>query len=172
VFSDADPDWVKAQLPDGDLGAPLQPPFLSALCSRTGRVAGSIDMLCFAPGLGGEPSVALEPVNLVTDEGVSAGHHPRIERAFGYRDDVRAWETQGGVVLLGRGIAAIEVDPDCRARGLGRTLATAARHLVPAGETLWAQVAPANAASVRAFLAAGFIPVGAEVLLAAGPRGA
>jgi len=38
---------------------------------------------------------------------------------------------------------------------------------VPGGEPLWAQVAPANAASVRAFLAAGFTPVGAEVPLAA-----
>jgi RimJ/RimL family protein N-acetyltransferase len=30
---------------------------------------------------------------------------------------------------------------------------------------VWAQIAPANAASVRAFLAAGFRPVGAEALL-------
>ena len=52
-------------------------------------------------------------------------------------------------------------------KGSRPALARAARHLVPAGEPLWAQVAPANAASVRAFLAAGFTPVGAEVLLAA-----
>jgi RimJ/RimL family protein N-acetyltransferase len=31
-------------------------------------------------------------------------------------------------------------------------------------EPLWAQVAPANVASLRAFLAAGYRPVGAEVL--------
>jgi hypothetical protein len=37
--------------------------------------------------------------------------------------------------------------------------------LLPAGEQVWAQVAPGNAASVRAALAAGFRPVGAEVLL-------
>ncbi|NUR85978.1 MAG: GNAT family N-acetyltransferase, partial [Nonomuraea sp.] len=30
---------------------------------------------------------------------------------------------------------------------------------------LWAQVAPGNAASVRAFLAAGYVPIGAEALL-------
>ncbi len=41
----------------------------------------------------------------------------------------------------------------------------AARHLIPAGEAVWAQVAPANAASVRAFLAAGYQPVGAEAHL-------
>lgn len=172
VFADVDPDWVRAQLRPGDLGAPLQPPFLQALCARTGRVAGSIDMLCCAPSLPGEPPPGLTPVDLA---GGVTGHHPRVERAFSYRDDVHAWESDGGVVLLGRGVAgrwetAIEVDPDQRGRGLGRALAIAARHLVPAGETLWAQVAPANGASVRAFLAAGFIPVGAEILLAAGPR--
>jgi RimJ/RimL family protein N-acetyltransferase len=112
------------------------------------------------------------PAYLELTELTAAGDamHPRIARALHYRDDVRAWQTPGGVVLLGRGVAgryevAIEVDPDCRGRGLGAQLATAARHLVPAGHALWAQIAPANAASVRAFLAAGFRPVGAEALL-------
>jgi hypothetical protein len=41
---------------------------------------------------------------------------------------------------------------------------SAARGLVPAGEPLWAQVAPGNAASMRSTLAAGFVPVAAEVL--------
>ena len=172
VFADVDADWVRAQLAPGDLGAPLQPPFLQALCAKTGRVAGSIDMLCCAPSLDGEPPAGLTPVDL--GGGVS-WHHPRVERAFSFRDEVRAWETDSGVVLLGRGVAgrseaAIEVDPDRRGRGHGRALATAARHLVPPGEAVWAQVAPANGASVRAFLAAGFIPVGAEILLGAGPR--
>jgi hypothetical protein len=36
--------------------------------------------------------------------------------------------------------------------------------LVPDGEPLWAQVATANTASLRAFLAAGYRPVAAEVL--------
>jgi hypothetical protein len=44
-------------------------------------------------------------------------------------------------------------------------LAAAARHLVPDGRPIWGQVAPGNAASLRAFLAAGYVPVGAEVLL-------
>jgi L-amino acid N-acyltransferase YncA len=87
-----------------------------------------------------------------------------------YRDDVRAWRAEGGVVLTGRGVAgrweaAIEVDPGHRCRGLGRALAAAARHLIPASAPVWAQIAPANAASVRAFLAAGFKPVGAEAHL-------
>lgn len=40
-----------------------------------------------------------------------------------------------------------------------------ARHLVPGGEPLRAQMSPRNVASVRAFLAAGFVPVGADALL-------
>jgi GNAT superfamily N-acetyltransferase len=96
--------------------------------------------------------------------------HARIARALRYRDDVRAWQTAGGVIVLGRGVAgrweiAIEVDPQFRGAGLGRQLASAARHLVPQGEAVWAQIAPGNAASVRAFLRAGFRPIGAEVLL-------
>lgn len=162
VFADVDPDWVIGQLPRGDLGAPLGPPFLQALSALTNRQPGSIDMLCVAGALAGPP-----PLTLASAPGSS---HPRVGRALNYRDEVRAWQAQGGVVLLGRGVAgrwetAIEVDEARRQRGLGRALARAARHLIPAGEQLWAQVAPANAASVRAFLAAGFTPVGAEILL-------
>ncbi|HXP19289.1 MAG TPA: GNAT family N-acetyltransferase [Streptosporangiaceae bacterium] len=163
VFIDADPDWVTGNLPAGDLAAPLSPPFLQTLCHATNRRAGSIDVLCVTEPLPGPPPVDLTPE---PDLG-----HPRISRALSYRDDVRAWRADGGVVLLGRGVAgrletAIEVDEDRRGRGLGRQLATAARHLAGARTPLWAQVAPGNAASVRAFLAAGFTPVGAEVLLA------
>jgi hypothetical protein len=41
-------------------------------------------------------------------------------------------------------------------------------HLLPEGEVIWAQQAPGNATSARAFQAAGFRPVGAEVLLVRG----
>jgi hypothetical protein len=163
VFADVDPDLITSQLPPGDLGAPLGPPFLQALSAATNRQPGSIDMLCFADRLPGPPPVDLTPDGDCT--------HPRVARALNYRDDVRAWRADGGVVLLGRGVAgrwetAIEVNENRRERNLGRALARAARHLIPEGERLWAQIAPANAASVRAFLAAGFVPVGAEILLA------
>jgi len=36
---------------------------------------------------------------------------------------------------------------------------------VPEGRPVWAQCPPGNAASLRALLAAGYIPVGSEVLL-------
>ena len=162
IFTDADPGWVTAQLPEGDLSAPLSPAFLQALCARTNREAHTIDMLCVASPRPGPPGLALTP------EPDPA--HPRIARALRYRDEVRAWRADGGVVLIGRGVAArweasIEVDPGRRGGGLGRALAAAARHLVPDGAPLWAQISPANAASVRAFLAAGFRPVGAEAHL-------
>ena len=73
------------------------------------------------------------------------------------------------VLIVGRGLAGrwefgYEVARGAQGRGLGRRVAAAARGLVPAGEPLWAQVAPGNAASLRSTLAAGFVPVGAEVL--------
>jgi hypothetical protein len=37
--------------------------------------------------------------------------------------------------------------------------------MLPPGTPLWAQIAPANAGGVRAFLAAGTMPVGAEAHL-------
>lgn len=162
IFADADPTWVVSQLPSGDLAAPLSPPFLQALAERTGRIAHTTDMLTCAATLAGEPDIELTPE---PDHG-----HPRIARALGYRDEVRAWRAAGGVVLIGRGVAgrwevALEVDDEYRGRGLGRALALAARHLAPCDGPLWAQIAPGNAASVRAFLAAGFQPVGAEALL-------
>jgi GNAT superfamily N-acetyltransferase len=56
------------------------------------------------------------------------------------------------------------VDAAARNRGLGRLLVAAARHLTPPGEPLFAQVSPGNAASLRVVEAAGFRPIGAEVL--------
>jgi hypothetical protein len=69
-----------------------------------------------------------------------------------------------GQGLAGRWEVSLEVDESHRGAGLGRSLATAARALVPQGEPLFAQVSPGNVSSLRAFLAAGYRPIGAEVL--------
>lgn len=161
IFTDADPEWVRRQLPPENVSAPLGSEFLQKLAAATNRRSGSIDMLCYAMSLGGPPPLDLVPQPEST--------HSRVLRALNYRDEVRTWRADGGIVLIGRGVAgrletAVEVDDDRRSRGLGRRLAIAARHLIPDGAVLWAQVPPANAASVRAFLSAGFTPVGAEVL--------
>jgi GNAT superfamily N-acetyltransferase len=162
VFVDLDPAWVRGLLPPGDLSGPLLPPFLQALCTATGRHVNNIDLLCVAAPQPGPPEIMLTPA-------VSSGH-PRVTRALRHRDHVRVWETPGAIVSIGFGVAgrcevALEVEPGYRGKGLGRELASAARHLVPDGTPLWAQIAPGNAASVRAFHAAGFRPVGAEALL-------
>ena len=74
-----------------------------------------------------------------------------------------------GVLVVGPGVAgrwemAFEVSAEAQGRGLGRRLALTARSLVPDGEPVFAQVAPGNVASMRASLAAGYVPVAAETL--------
>ena len=142
------------------IAAPLGARFLSALADRIGHEPGILDNVLVAPA--GPADLDLVPAEL---------DHPRVDRALLHRSDVRIWSTRdgSGLLTLGRGIAgrwevSMEVDPACRARGLGTSLARSARALVPEGAPLWAQVAPANVASLRAFLAAGYRPVGAEVL--------
>jgi RimJ/RimL family protein N-acetyltransferase len=157
------PDAVAARVPAGDFSVPMSPAFLSWVAAEIGSRPGTYDMVLCVPGRGtGRPGW----LRVASEAG-----HPRIERARRYRYDVRAWSTEDGeaVVVLGKGVcgrweAAFEVVPGARNRGLGRRVAQAACGLVPSGETLWLQIAPGNAASLRAALAAGFVPVGAEVL--------
>jgi GNAT superfamily N-acetyltransferase len=160
VAADVDQAFIDARLERWQLSDAFVPPFLADLLAAVGRRAGAIDMLMLAPPLPGPP-----PVDLKVVEDLA---HPRVERASRYRDDLTIRACDGGVLVLGRGLAgrreaAIEVDEDCRGRGLGRALAVSARHLVDG--PLWIQVTPGNVPSVRAFLAAGFRPVGQETLL-------
>ncbi|WP_329571032.1 GNAT family N-acetyltransferase [Kitasatospora sp. NBC_01266] len=165
VFTDEDPGWVREALARAvaePLAEPLCPGFLTEFGERTRRRIGNIDLVTVAGRLPGEP-----PLPLVE---IEDREHPRVVRALRFRDAVRVWTVPGGVLVLGRGVAgrweaAIEVDAGARGRGLGRALAVSARHLLPEGDTVWAQQAPGNATSVRAFQAAGYRPVGAEVLL-------
>jgi GNAT superfamily N-acetyltransferase len=111
---------------------------------------------------------AAPPVSPVSPRPVESGH-PRVARALRYRTDVRAFGVDGGLLVVGRGLAgrwevSLEVEPAHRRRAIGRRLVAAAPALVPPGEALWAQVSPANVASLRMFLAAGYRPVAAEVL--------
>ncbi|XUL91217.1 GNAT family N-acetyltransferase [Streptomyces galilaeus] len=169
VFVDEDPEWVYDTLtavPCDALAAPMNPRFLAALLDRTGRTAENVDAMLVGSPLPGEPPL---PLKEITD-----GDHPRIVYARGRRDYVRAWTTEGGVVVMGRGIAgrlevSVEIEEGVRQRGLGRALVAAARQL--ADEPLWAQVAPGNARSMRAFLAAGYRPVGSEALLLSATAG-
>jgi hypothetical protein len=164
VVADVDPELVAARLPDGDLAAPMSPAFLAWLGGLLGSRPGSLDVVLAAEGLRGAPPLELARV-------ADPGRHPRLVEALRHRSDVEAWSDpeRAGLLLLGRGLAgrrelAYEVEPARRNRGLGRWLVAAARHLTPPGEPLFAQVAAGNAASLRALQAAGFRPLGAEVL--------
>ncbi|MES9507915.1 GNAT family N-acetyltransferase [Streptomyces sp. NPDC000609] len=167
VFTDEDPDWVRSVLagtPGDELASTMNPHFLSALMTRSGRHMNTIDLLTVAHALPGEPEIALREIE--------DPEHPRVARAMKYRDEVRVWAAEGGVVILGRGVAgrwetAIEVAEEARGRGLGVRLARAALQLVP-DAVVWAQQSPGNARSVRTFQAAGYRPVGSEALLIAG----
>ena len=168
VFADVDPGWVRTTLAGlgcDPLAAAMNPRFLSLLMERTGRMHDTVDLLTVAPARAGRPPVRLREV------GDPA--HPRVRNARRRRDGVRVFAADGGMLVLGQGVAgrweaAIEVEPGRRGRGLGRALAVAARHLVPAGGVIWAQQAAGNARSVRAFQAAGYRPVGAEALMLPG----
>jgi GNAT superfamily N-acetyltransferase len=73
------------------------------------------------------------------------------------------------MVLLGRGVAgrlelSVEVEPGARDHGVARALVGAALALAAPDEPVFAQVAAANAASLRALQPVGFQAIGAEVL--------
>lgn len=168
VAADVTPEWVAERVPDGDLSAPTNPPFLSALEEFTGRRVGSLDAMLLAPALTDEAERAAATAGLTELEHLD---HPRVDHAWRYRDDVRVYVDQlGGLVLTGRGLAdrlecAIEVPPNARHQGHGRRLARAARALIPPTASIWAQITPGNAASLRTFLAANYHPIGSEALL-------
>jgi GNAT superfamily N-acetyltransferase len=98
--------------------------------------------------------------------------HPRVQSSAVYRNNLEVFSdtNERGLLIISNGLAgrrevAVEVEPEHRSAGVGRALAHAARSLCRPGEPLFAQVSPGNAASVRAYLAAGFRPICAEVLL-------
>lgn len=168
VAADVDPAWVASQCPEGDLSRAFSPSFLSALAARTGTRAGAHDLVLAAPGLREESDDEDgEPLILMP----GPDEHPRAQRAYRMRSGVRVYRTVDGhgLLALGRGLAGrweagFEVAPDARGRGIGRRLARGARHLIGPDEILFLQVAVGNVASLRACLAAGFAPVGGEML--------
>jgi GNAT superfamily N-acetyltransferase len=164
VAADVDPDLVQSRLDPDDPGAALKADFLAWLSGRLGARSGAVDVvLTRVDGPKGNV-IDLVPRDDLAD-------HPRVQRAARYRTDLRVCTdpTGAGLAVVGRGLAgrwevAFEVEPAARGQGLGRRLAAAAITLVPTGEALFVQTAPANTASLRALLAAGFQPLGGEVL--------
>jgi GNAT superfamily N-acetyltransferase len=161
VAADVHRRWLDSWM-RGDFADPLRPAFLSALEEQLRGEAGNLDALLMAPPLPGPPEIPLKSADDST--------HDRVARARRYRSDVRAWTSADGIVTVGRGVAgrwetAFEVNPAARGSGHGRALATAARHLIPDGRPLWAQCSSGNASSLRVLLAAGYVPIGSELLI-------
>jgi hypothetical protein len=164
VAADVPSRWVDSFCPSGDLLAPIGPPFLAALTNRLGRSPGPLDLVLMGSGLAGDPPLPLCPLK-------GDALHPRARRALRVRTDVQIYTTSAreGLLTVGRGLAGrweagFEVESSARNRGLGRALARAARYLIPPHEVLFLQVAVGNVASLRAVLAAGFLPVCSEIL--------
>lgn len=157
------PDAVAAQPPDG-FGGAVAPRFLLWLAGESGEV-GSHDVLLVAMGLG-------DPVLPLRDD---LDDHPRVRHARTLRRGVRVHGDDRGLVTVGIGIGglvevSVEVAPKRRNRGVGRQLVRSALGLVTDGQTVVAEVAPGNAQSLRAFLAAGFTPFGSAVHVRPGVR--
>jgi hypothetical protein len=167
IAADVRPEAVRAHLHPGDIGAPMNARFLAWLADELDAEPGMLDAVLVT--FGGSEDVS--PIDLVRRDDVVA--HPRFARSRRYRDDIRVYtDPQDSIVLVGKGLAGrwevgVEVDPGNRDHGVGRTLAAAARRLIPQDEPLFAQVSPGNVASLRAFLAAGYRPIGSEVLFLA-----
>jgi hypothetical protein len=166
VLADMDATELEELGADGYGGA-SRPHVLLAVAGDDGRI-GSLDVVLVA---GGSPGPTL-PRRRDLDQ------HPRVRRAAGYRTDVRVHADDTGLVVLGRGLAgrrelSVELlDVTRSGQGHGRRLIRAGLAEIPPGERCWAQVAPGNAASLRAFLACGFVPICSEVLIApTGPAG-
>ncbi|MES4903511.1 MULTISPECIES: alpha/beta fold hydrolase [unclassified Streptomyces] len=146
--------------PDG-FGGSLTPDFLRALAGPAGWI-GDVDATLVRRGTGGTPR--LQPL---TD----ADDHPRVRYARHVRTGIRVFGDDRGLVTLSAGLAgrtelSIELRrPEDGGRGHGRSLLADALTLVPEDQPLFAAVSPGNARSLRAFLAAGFTPIGAEALI-------
>jgi hypothetical protein len=140
-------------------GGALHPRVLAGLVGSHGWV-DSLDVVVVARGRGGSGAhgPGLVPCKDLAD-------HPRVRHAIALRDDVRVWadSARSGLITLGRGLGGlpeVSVEVVQPGRGLGRRLMAAALELVPPDEVVAAAVAPGNAASLRALLATGFVPVG------------
>jgi hypothetical protein len=165
VLTDLVGGELKRWMPDGGggFGGALHPDVLRWLAGED-REIGSIDVVLVARGVGSAPATA----RLLDDV---LAEHARVQRAMRHRRDVEVVVEPEGVVILGRGLVgrrelSVELfEPAAPSSGAGRRLIAAGLAAVPVGEWCWAQVAPGNARSLRAFLACGFTPIASEVLI-------
>lgn len=133
----------------------------------------------FVVALAGDGAIGTHDAVLVRHGGSSAeplpetdryDDHPRVVRARHHRHSVDVLGDATGLVTIGVGLVgrtelSVELTGDAGGRGAGRALILGGLATVSAGELVFAQVAPGNAASLRTFLACGFRPIGSEILI-------
>ena len=162
VAADVGADEVLAQADPDDIAWPANTRFLHWLGDRVGAArVGHHDVVLSAMGTGRGTEVA---------ELELPGSNPRVERSRRLRRDLRFLGDDDAMVILGRGVddrleVAIEISSGLRGVGTGRRLLAGALDAADEGEVVFGQVAPGNARSLRCFLAAGFTPIGLEVVL-------
>jgi hypothetical protein len=161
VEPDISGDLLTALGADG-FGGAHDPRLITALAGPDGWI-DSLDILMAARGTGrlGVPPAMVSRPDLAT--------HPRAAFAAGIRTSpqVIGYEdpSRSALAIISEGIAGLtelsfELEPGHRGQGAGATLARDALSAIPSGELALAAVAPGNAASLRALLAAGFAPLG------------
>jgi GNAT superfamily N-acetyltransferase len=171
-----------ASLGADGFGGAHDPRLITALAGPDGWI-DSLDILMAAQGAGegtaqdaGEgaargvdrPNV---PPALVSRPDLAG--HPRAAFAAGLRARPQILgypdPRRSAVIIVSEGIAGLtelsfELEPDHRGQGGGAELARDALSAIPDGQLALAAVAPGNAASLRALLAAGFAPLGSVQL--------
>ena len=159
VLTDQSTSEVTVRGADG-LGGSSAPDLVRWLAGPNGWI-GSHDIVLFARGTG-SGSLPKRP---------DLADHPRVRRSAKHRQDVRVHGDTAGVVTIGKGLVgrtemSVELfDGTPHGRGEGRRLIAEGLALIGAGEVVFAQVAPGNAASLRAFESVGFTLIGAEILI-------
>jgi hypothetical protein len=168
------PDERLRSLGADGFGGAHDPRLISALAGPDGWI-DCLDMLLGGRGTG-RPGT---PPRLVGRPDLA--DHPRARLAGRIRDQARVLgypdKARSALATLSRGLAGLtelsfELEPARRGQRAGPDLVSAALTAVPAGQLTVAAAAPGNAASVRALLAAGFVPLGSVQLFrrpAAGP---
>jgi hypothetical protein len=156
------PDHRLDSLGADGFGGAHDPRLITALAGPDGWI-DALDLLMAGWGSGraGLPPRLVDRPDLVT--------HPRAQFAAAIRDHPRVLgypdRQRSALAIISRGIAGLtelsfELEPGRRGQGGGARLAADALSAIPSGQLAVAAVAPGNAASVRALLSAGFVPLG------------
>jgi hypothetical protein len=168
------------------LGGAHDPRLIAALAGPDGWIA-SLDVLLAGHGTGHPGAAGADPAGagpasagprLVDRPDLAA--HPRLLFAAQIRDQPRILGYpdlgRSALAVVSRGLGGLtelsfELELQRRGTGSGAILISDAMSTIPAGQLVIAAIAPGNAASLRAALTAGFVPLGSTQLFRRRPAG-